>query len=307
MNNRNAKSFVSCCFTYCWQIVTFLTYFYLTSAYKREKKWNKDMRNETPTNDSNIGDSTSPDVNNEVETAFGTPLKIHTSSKIIVSVAIALLSAAIALSGVATLSNLPSSAATANVNPLISCAGVQKPVIYLYPEEITNVSVALNIQHGDLTFTYPKYGINGWNVIASPDGNLLDESGNQYNYLYWEGAFNASWDFSEGFCVKGEDTAIFLEHALEKLGLNRKEANEFIVYWLPMMEDNEYNIISFQTTSYTDNAELQITPKPDTTIRVMMAWKPSDKKVDIQPQVLSAPERSGFTVVEWGGSQVPAK
>ena len=43
---------------------------------------------------------------------------------------------------------------------------------------------------------------------------------------------------TEGFCVKGEDTAAFLEDALSKLGLNRKEANEFIVYWLPLMEQN---------------------------------------------------------------------
>lgn len=83
----------------------------------------------------------------------------------------------------------------------------------------------------------PKYK-NGWRVKASPNGVLTDENGTEYNYLYWEGETNARFDFSKGFCVKGGDTAAFLETALEKLGLNRREANEFIVFWLPLMEQN---------------------------------------------------------------------
>ena len=109
---------------------------------------------------------------------------------------------------------------------------------------------------------------------------------------------------TKGFCIKGEDTAAFLEDALEKLGLNRKEANEFIVYWMPLMEQNPYNIISFQTDTYTDAAALQIDPAPDTLIRVFMAWKAADSFVELPGQALSAPERNGFTVVEWGGTEV---
>ena len=95
-----------------------------------------------------------------------------------------------------------------------------------------------------------------------------------------------------------------MESALSKLGLDRREANEFIVYWLPLMQENEYNIISFQTDAYTDSAKLDITPAPDTLIRVFMAWKPSDKFVQIEEQELSAPERRGFTAVEWGGTKL---
>ena len=73
------------------------------------------------------------------------------------------------------------------------------------------------------------------------------------------------------------------------------------------MQNNKYNIISFQTTAYTDNAVLDIDPLPDTTIRIFMAWKSVDEKVDIKPQVLTAPKRKGFTVVEWGGSEVGSK
>ena len=177
-----------------------------------------------------------------------------------------------------------------------------KPVIYLYPEVETEVSVKLNLD-GKLTCTYPAYN-TGWKVTASPDGTLTDAKGQTYNYLYWEGETNAQWDMTEGFCIKGEDTAAFLEDALEKLGLNRKEANEFIVYWLPLMEQNPYNIISFQTDTYTDAAELQINPAPDTVIRVFMTFEASDYMIRILPQKLTAPERIGFTVVEWGGTEV---
>lgn len=177
-----------------------------------------------------------------------------------------------------------------------------KPVIYLYPEEETDVSVKL-ILDGRLTCTYPAYN-SGWKVTAAPDGTLTDAKGQTYNYLYWEGETNAKWDMTKGFCVKGGDTAEFLEEALEKLGLNRREANEFIVYWLPLMERNPYNIISFQTDVYTDAADLRIDPAPDTMIRVFMAWRAADTFAELSGQELSAPERTGFTVVEWGGTEV---
>ncbi len=177
-----------------------------------------------------------------------------------------------------------------------------KPVIYLYPEKTTNVSVTLDL-NGALSCTYPAYN-NGWQVTAKPDGTLFDKNGKQYNYLYWEGEIDAEYDFSEGFCVKGEDTALFLETALEKLGLNRKEANEFIVYWLPLMQNNPYNVIAFQTDAYTNGAKLNINPAPDTLIRVFMAYKPSNEFVKIKEQTLSAPQRCGFTAVEWGGGIV---
>lgn len=177
-----------------------------------------------------------------------------------------------------------------------------KPVIYLYPEEATEVSVELELE-GELTCTYPAYE-KGWHVTARPDGILTDAKGQTYNYLYWEGTELGDFDISMGFCVRGGDTAAFLEEALAQLGLNRREANEFIVYWLPLMESNPYNIITFQQEAYTEQAKLKIQPSPDTLLRVFMVWYTSEEAVDIPPQELTAPERTGFTAVEWGGSQI---
>ena len=179
----------------------------------------------------------------------------------------------------------------------------KKPVIYLYPETPTEVSVKLTL-NGELTCTYPDYNA-GWDgFTAHPDGTLIFPDGKEYYCLYWEGMQTTEWDFSKGFCVKGEDTAAFLEWALAAQGLTPREANEFIIYWLPLMQNNPYNVISFQTDAYTSTAILEITPTPDSLLRVMMAYYPSDEAVEIAPQEFEGFERDGFTVVEWGGSQV---
>ena len=179
----------------------------------------------------------------------------------------------------------------------------EKPVIYLYPEEERSVSVKLDYT-GRLTSTYPAYE-DGWHVAARPDGTLADlETGREYYCLFWEGVSEADYDFSSGFVVPGRETAAFLENALAKLGLTEREANEFMIYWLPRMEENAYNLISFQTEAYTETARLQITPEPDSVLRVFMAWKALEEPVEIKPQELQGFERDGFTVVEWGGSEI---
>ena len=122
-----------------------------------------------------------------------------------------------------------------------------KPIIYLYPEKTMEVEVKLgNPKY--LSCTYPKYE-DGWKVIANTDGSLIDiKTGRNLYALYWEGKdVPKQINMQEGFCVKGEDTSKFLEEKLEVLGLNYKEAEEFVIYWLPKMENNKYNYIRYET------------------------------------------------------------
>ena len=178
-----------------------------------------------------------------------------------------------------------------------------KPVIYLYPQEEEQVTVALAYD-GTLTSVYPALQDGGWTVTARPDGTLIDGDGREYYCLFWEGTCRWDYDFSRGFCVAGEDTAVFLEEALAALGLTDREADEFIIYWLPRMEGNAYNLIAFQGADYTDHARLTVSPQPDTMLRVFMAWKALPEPVEIPAQTLTAPAREGFTLVEWGGAEV---
>ena len=198
--------------------------------------------------------------------------------------------------------NSPNASPAASDNPIEIQA--RKPVIYLYPERETEVVVRLG-NSNNLTHTYPKYEIE-WRVIANSNGELIDtKSGRNLYCLYWEGISNTERTMKEGFVVKGEDTISFLEEKLEILGLNEIEANEFIIYWLPKLESNKYNYIRFQTLEEIDkNMPLEVTPTPDTVIRVMMEYKGLEDIIEIEEQNLYSQKREGFTVVEWGGAEI---
>lgn len=180
-----------------------------------------------------------------------------------------------------------------------------KPIIYLYPTEETEVQVKLGNDE-NITVSYPKY-IDGWNVIAKPNGTLTDLTTNRELYaLYYENENVVSFDVTnEGFVIKGEDTAAFLEEKLSLLGLTEREAEEFIIYWLPQLEENKYNYIRFSTEEEINkNMPLEITPEPDSIIRILMTFKKLEKPISVEEQEIITPTRDGFTVVEWGGTEI---
>ena len=177
-----------------------------------------------------------------------------------------------------------------------------KPVVYLYPEQPENISVKLKV-NGDFIFTYPEYK-DGWNVFAYPDGKILS-SGKEYSYLFWEATLPGFHpDFSEGFLVSRRDTVSFLQESLSYLGLTPKEYYEFIVYWAPKLQQNDYNKIYFSEDLYQQEAQLTITPAPDSILRVFMVYEAAEEGLVLRPQELTPFERKGFTVVEWGGYEI---
>jgi hypothetical protein len=189
-----------------------------------------------------------------------------------------------------------------NIAPL--CGVAYKPAIYLYPTTAEDVNVKLSYPSG-FAVTTPTYNpATGWNVLANPNGNLVNLSdGKNYPYLYWEGnETDFNFDMSKGFVVPGNQTASFLNEELPKIGLNKKETSAFLQYWVPRMEHNQYSLIHFAGTGYTNLAKLQITPKPDSLLRVFMAEEPLSHPVTVTPQTFPTFHRNGFTAVEWGGT-----
>jgi len=179
-----------------------------------------------------------------------------------------------------------------------------KPVIYLYPKETMDISVQLNIKNSRFTTIYPKFnGKNTWNVRAKPNGDILIKN-KTYPYLFWEAESYALQETNEGFIVSEENAEKFLEEKLEILGLNEKEKTDFITYWLPVLLRNKLSLCSFQSKKFFDNFELNITPKPDTLIRVFLSIKKLDNPINIKEQKLVSNERKGFSVIEWGGSDL---
>ena len=171
-----------------------------------------------------------------------------------------------------------------------------------YPEHDMDVSIKLG-KPELLTTTYPKYN-NEWNVYAKTNGDLIINDRLYYG-LYWEGLNNINNSFNDGYVVYKDDLIPFLEDKLRILGLNDREANEFIIYWLPILEQNEYNLIRFESIDIiNEQMPLIINPKPDSIIRVLMEYKKVDKDYIIKEQELITPSRNGFTVVEWGGTLI---
>ena len=181
---------------------------------------------------------------------------------------------------------------------------VKKPIIYIYPKEETKINIKL-LNSQLLTTSYPKYD-NGWNVIAQPNGMLKEIEGSRNYYgLYYEGKEHNVTMKNDGFIVKGDETIKFLEDKLEILGLNEREINEFIIYWLPKLESNKYNYIRFETLEEIESyMPLEITPKPNAIIRVVMDYKPLNEIIQIEEQKLTPQKRIGYSVIEWGGSEI---
>lgn len=181
-----------------------------------------------------------------------------------------------------------------------------KPVIYLYPQKKTTVSVKVSPK-GGVTESIPEYK-NGWKVSASPDGKLTDKkTGKEYPYLFWESNdFTGEVDTSEGFVVETAELEKFFVEKLTFLGLNEKEIADFNEFWIPEINKSEkpYTFITFNSMDRINSeAPLVISPKPDSIIRVYFEYLALDEAIETKEQTLTPAERSGFAVVEWGGKK----
>ena len=178
-----------------------------------------------------------------------------------------------------------------------------KPIIYFYPTDTINLSVHLDYD-GDIIHTYPESD-GHWELTAYPNGTLIDSTRRSFYSVYWEGITTVQKTINSGFIVKQTETISFLEDKLDQLGLSEREANEFIIFWLPILNQNEANLIHFDTEHYTKHAILNIDPKPETLIRIMMLYSPIETGFQIPQQIIPPKaERKGFTVVEWGGHKI---
>lgn len=172
-----------------------------------------------------------------------------------------------------------------------------KPVIYLYPTEEMEISVKLGTK---ITDSLPEYN-NGWKVWALPSGELklADKT---YPYLYWEGTGQEYSLVNAGTVVSKKDVEKTLKKQMQQLGLNEKEMADFLEFWLPKMPNKPYVRLTWFGNQLMDRlAPISVTPKPETIIRVFLDFEGLPNKIDIPAQNLSAKERKGFTVIEWGG------
>lgn len=178
---------------------------------------------------------------------------------------------------------------------------VKKPIIYFYPEEEMDLKVTY-VQDERLLTTYPKYE-DGWNIHLKEDGTFtLKGSEREYYALYFDEIGNYKTDWSQGFYVTKDNAISVLEEKMDFVGYTNKEVDEFIMYWLPILENNEKSLIYFEQTEIrNEECPLTFSVKPDTLIRTIMHIKKANEETPIKEQTLTRYKRNGFTVTEWGG------
>lgn len=183
--------------------------------------------------------------------------------------------------------------------PVAECG---KPVIYLYPEKTTVVSVKVGVD--EITKSEPAYG-NGWLVKADPTGTLLNlVDGMTYPYLFWEGNSDKNIPLGEGFTLAKTEVDAVLPAVLKSLGLSAQETADFMEFWSPELTAVNAPYIQFNFVGNKEMdivAPLRIFPKPDQVIRIFMYFQGASEPGLPVPNFKPA-ARHGYTVVEWGGT-----
>ncbi|MCE3229022.1 MAG: hypothetical protein K0S32_3573 [Bacteroidetes bacterium] len=193
---------------------------------------------------------------------------------------------------------------------------VEKPVIYVYAPFKDEICMNLkpkarlndSLGQGKIDFSYPEYK-SGWKFTADKDGNIIS-GGKQFHYLFWDGKIDfeeSKLNMSEGFIVEKSNTIEFFEKKLSAMGLNSKEIEDYITYWGPRMSSYNACFIRFMfNEEYNEYAALDVSPKPDKLFRVFMLWEglEGNANIKVKEQTLPSFNRSGFTIVEWGGAQI---
>ena len=179
--------------------------------------------------------------------------------------------------------------------------GVRKPVVYFYPEEEMDLTVTFYDEDRLMT-TYPKYE-GGWNIHLKEDGTFTtEESGREYYAIFFDEVPNYTCNFTEGFYVTKDNAISFLEEKMDFMGFTNRETDEFIMYWLPILESNEKSLVYFeQTEERNEECPLGFSVEPDTLIRTIIHIKKVNEPTYIKEQTLTHYERNGFTITEWGG------
>lgn len=196
-----------------------------------------------------------------------------------------------------------------------------KPVIYAYSASPIQFNITIN-PTGKFSFTYPQINThNTWaGMQIDANGKLTDNKGKHFPYLFWE-SINEPYAFTfkkeqskwAGSLVEQKDIVAFLERKLTELGLTSIEQTDFITFWGPRMTHYSSCFVQFLVDEeYDQIASMKCTPAPQNCRRVYLLFTGMDNasaqaqmiKQNAVEQHFTSFDRSGFTLLEWGGSEL---
>ena len=127
----------------------------------------------------------------------------------------------------------------------------------------------------------PHYG-EGWKVFVTKDGIIEGK----YDYLFYEAALLHLDIPEKGWVVKYDQLENWFDEKLPKFGLNEKEKRQFVEYWIEELpESNYYEIKLFDKKFVDENLTLDISPKPETIIRLLFHFKALDENANIEEPI----------------------
>lgn len=169
------------------------------------------------------------------------------------------------------------------------------PNIYLYPETTIIADVNLSFPSGgEVTESSPPYG-NGWTVTVSPEG-IID---NEYDYLFYEASLPSNLSTDYGWLLTTDNLENEFRVLLTNLGFKGREIDDFVDYWVPILDNAPYYGIYPQDINSL--IELTINPAPVNTLRELFLVRALYNEIDIPaPPDNGTFSRGGYVVIEWG-------
>ena len=175
---------------------------------------------------------------------------------------------------------------------------VDKPNIYIYPNQKVELDVYLNFpKGGSIVQSIPQYK-DGWNVTVDTSG-LID---NEYHYLFYECRVPNYFQKEKGWIIKQENLEDFFRQNLSLTGFINNEIDDFIDYWIPRLNyASEYIIYPQYINNISPLIELYLSETPESLLRLFYLIEENTKGISmIEKPVIPEFERRGFTVAEWG-------
>lgn len=183
---------------------------------------------------------------------------------------------------------------------------VLKPMLYLYPPDTLDVTVTMG-RPERVSVSYPALVNDAWKVRAHPGGDLVSKtSGKRYYGLFWEGY---SWDApisDTGFCLSREEFGTRMDSILELKGLNFREREEFITFWISRITQ-PFVAVRFPEQPFSQAFPVHILPPPELFLRVYATFDQRATPVDLIAPRLEGIHRPAWTAVEWGGQEIQSR
>ena len=176
---------------------------------------------------------------------------------------------------------------------------VDKPNLYLYPRTRARVEVRLPGWRR-ITEAAPAYPVDGWRVVADPQGWLQTTAGRR-GYLFYEMAWEAErFQTDAGWCVGGDVAQASIEDAMADLGFRPREIADFAEAWdADFPQATELTVFP----QFDGLAELRIDPPPESLLRAWFYVVDGCSATEA-PDLWAAP-RTGFHAAEWGVAFAP--